>query len=153
MALAMTWLILASLKKNKNKLYWTTNWFHVTLHGCFCCCIISLVVYICCIFRPAFGCYACQTLVKIVIFSVFCAKNQKKPFKKARNLRQILAKNSFFCICTRTLVDCFTPKKWAFFSKNTVLSTKSCESLTILYNIWLIPKLIDFLMSKQTFYR
>ena len=33
---------------------------------------------ICCIFRPAFGCCALQTLVKIVIFSVFYAKNLKK---------------------------------------------------------------------------
>ena len=41
----------------------------------------------CCIFRPAFGCCALQTLVKIVIFSIFCAK-------KAR--QQIFAKNTFF---------------------------------------------------------
>ena len=27
-----------------------------------------------CIFQPAFGCYALQTLVDIVIFSVFCVK-------------------------------------------------------------------------------
>ena len=32
----------------------------------------------CCIFRPALGCCALQTLVKIVIFSVFCAKKPKK---------------------------------------------------------------------------
>ena len=63
---------------------------------------ISITVYIivriefspvCCIFRPAFGCCARQTLVEIVIFSVFCAKKCKK---KARNLQQISAKNSFF---------------------------------------------------------
>ena len=33
---------------------------------------------ICCIFWPAFGCCACQRLVQIVIFSIFCAKNLKK---------------------------------------------------------------------------
>ena len=33
---------------------------------------------VCCIFRPAFGCCALQTLVKIVIFSIFSAKKLKK---------------------------------------------------------------------------
>ena len=61
----------------------------------------------CCIFRPAFGCCALQTLVEKVIFSIFSAKN----FKKARNLQQISAKKQVFYICTRTLVDCFIPKK------------------------------------------
>ena len=46
----------------------------------------------CCIFQPAFGCCALQTMVKIVTFSLFCAKN----LKKARNLQQISAKKSFF---------------------------------------------------------
>ena len=31
-------------------------------------------ITMCCIFRPVFGCCAHQTLVKIVIFSFFCAK-------------------------------------------------------------------------------
>ena len=44
----------------------------------------------CCIFRPAFGCCALQTLVEIVIFSVFAAKN----LKKARILQQISVKNT-----------------------------------------------------------
>ena len=39
----------------------------------------------CCIFRPAFGCCALQTLVEIVFFSVFAAKN----LKKTRILQQI----------------------------------------------------------------
>ena len=39
----------------------------------------------CCIFRPAFECCARQTLVEIVIFSVFAAKS----VKKASNLQQI----------------------------------------------------------------
>ena len=34
---------------------------------------------------------------------------------KARNLQQIFAKNSFFWVCTQTLVDCFIPKKMSFF--------------------------------------
>ena len=32
----------------------------------------------CCIFKPAFGCFAPQTLVEIVIFSVFVLKSFKK---------------------------------------------------------------------------
>ena len=32
----------------------------------------------CCIFWSAFGSYTLQTLFEIVIFSVFCAKKQKK---------------------------------------------------------------------------
>ena len=32
----------------------------------------------CCIFQPAFGCCPLQTLVEIVIFSVYAAKNLKK---------------------------------------------------------------------------
>ena len=51
----------------------------------------------CCIFWPAFGCCALQTLVEIVIFSIFSAK-------RARNLQQIFAKNMFFK---------FTPKCWS----------------------------------------
>ena len=39
----------------------------------------------CCIFRPAFGCCAPQTLVEIVIFSVFSAKKLKKSKKFASN--------------------------------------------------------------------
>ena len=46
----------------------------------------------CCIFRPAFGCCAVQSLVKRIIFSIFSAKK----LKKARNLQQIFAKNMFF---------------------------------------------------------
>ena len=35
----------------------------------------------CCIFWPAFGCYAPQTLVEIVVFNVFCAKYLKNHKK------------------------------------------------------------------------
>ena len=67
------------------------NWLKRTWWGTYrlssCVCITD-----CCIFRPAFGCCALQTLVEIVIFNVFAAKN----LKKARNLQQILAKDSFF---------------------------------------------------------
>ena len=44
-------------------------------------------------------------------FQRFC----RKKTKKARNLQQIFAKNRFFWVCTRMLVDCFTPKKMSFF--------------------------------------
>ena len=54
--------------------------------------LLSFLDTLCCIFLPAFGCCALQTLVEIVIFSVFAANN----LKKARNLQQILAKNSYF---------------------------------------------------------
>ena len=36
---------------------------------------------LCCIFQPAFGCCALETLVEIVIFSIFCAKKAKKSKK------------------------------------------------------------------------
>ena len=39
----------------------------------------------CCIFQPAFGCCARQTLVEIAIISVFAAKNLKKSKKFAAN--------------------------------------------------------------------
>ena len=45
-------------------------------------------------------------LVDIVIFSIFAAKNLKKQ-EIWRNLQQISVKNSFFLICTKTLVDLF----------------------------------------------
>ena len=50
--------------------------------------LINKTTDIRCIFRPAFGCCALQTLIETVIFSVFYAKK----LKKARNLQQIFAK-------------------------------------------------------------
>ena len=44
----------------------------------------------CCIFQPAFGCCALQTLVEIFIFNVFELKMRKK-----RNLQKNLAKKYF----------------------------------------------------------
>ena len=41
----------------------------------------------CCIFRPAFGCFALQRLVEIVIFSIFASKN----LKKTRNFSKFAA--------------------------------------------------------------
>ena len=55
----------------------------------------------CCIFWPVIGCCALQTLVEMTIFSVFAAKN----LKNTKNLQQILAKNRFFWVWTRKLVD------------------------------------------------
>ena len=49
----------------------------------------------------AFGCCAPQTLVKIFIFGIFCAKNMNKR-KKVTNLVQNLAKKNFK----------FAPKRW-----------------------------------------
>ena len=75
----------------------------------------------CCIFWPAFGCCTPQTLVEIVIFSIFCKKAEKH--KKVTNLQQNLAKKLFFFkVCTKTPVKCFIPEKIAFLGKNTWLA-------------------------------
>ena len=67
----------------------------------------AVLIHVCCIFQPAFGCCALQALVKIVIFSVFAAKN----LKKERNLN-FNKKNSFFFK--------FAPERWStvWFPKN-----------------------------------
>ena len=67
-----------------------------------------------------------------ILTSVFAAKN----LKKARNLQQISAKNSFFLVCTRTLVDCFIPKKrrkWLFWP---AFGVRSIQTLVEIYNKW-----------------
>ena len=46
---------------------------------------------------------ALQTLVEIVIFSVF----HGKKLQKVRNLQQNSAKKRFFWVCTQTLVKCW----------------------------------------------
>ena len=56
---------------------------------------IPIVTHGCCIFPPAFGCCAPQTLVEIVIFSIFYAKKLKKR-KKVTILLQNLAKKWVF---------------------------------------------------------
>ena len=66
----------------------------------------------CCIFRPAFGCCVLQTLVVIVIFSIFAAKK----LKKARILQQISAKNRFELL----VKNVFLEKKAHFFGNKTV---------------------------------
>ena len=67
-------------------------------------------------------------LVEIVIFSVFAAKN----LRKQEICSKYLQKNSFFLVCTRTLVDCFISKKVAFSLKNPLLPIISCELLVLL---------------------
>ena len=64
------------------------------------CQIYSLCIPYCCIFQPAYGCCALQTLVEIVIFSVFCAKNLKK--------QEICSK-----ILQKTCLFEFAPKCWS----------------------------------------
>ena len=91
---------------------------------------------ICCIFWLAFECSALQTLVKIVIFNVF---NCKK-LKKARNLQQNFARNMFFYVCIRTLVDCFIPQKMSFF----YILTSVWRKIIVIYN---------FSQVKTCFYR
>ena len=48
----------------------------------------------CCIFQPAIGCCALQTLVEIVIFSVFYAKK----LKNAKICYKIKQKTGFFSL-------------------------------------------------------
>ena len=65
-------------------------------------------------------------------FQHFCCKNLKKSKKFAANF----SKKQFFDICNRMLVNYFTPQKLAFFSKNTVLSTKSGCFRQTYVNFW-----------------
>ena len=65
---------------------------------------------VCCIFPPAFGCYAPQTLVEICIFNVFPAKKRRKC-KKATNFWQNFAKICVFEVCTKMMVSGFIPRK------------------------------------------
>ena len=75
--------------------------------------LINKTTDIRCIFRPAFGCCALQTLIETVIFSVFYAKK----LKKARNLQQIFAKKQLFL--NKTVDQRFGAnlKKHVFFKK------------------------------------
>ena len=84
---------------------------------------------VCCIFRPAFGCCARQTLVQIVIFSVLAAKNLKK--------QEFCSKTVFFAFhqsagrlfySQKTVDQCFGAnlKKPVFCKKN------CCKFLTFL---------------------
>ena len=79
--------------------------FFATKKSFFASCIgtISAVIsHHCCIFWQAFGCCALQALVEILIFSIFCAKKQKKMQK----VNKFGAKcGNFFC--TKTRVKCF----------------------------------------------
>ena len=91
-------------------------WKETTRNNC--------LMYIWCIFWPAFGCCAPQTLVEIVIFSVLCSKK----LKKARNLEKIFAKNKIFK---------FAPEPWStiiqpFFRHSKVVSIISALYLDLL---------------------
>ena len=91
----------------------------------------------CCIFRLAFRCCTCQTLVEIAIFSICNAKSFKMQ-KKVANLLQNFAKKTVFLICTKGLVECFIPAfchkkcwKWLFQSAFGMCST---QTLVKIYN-------------------
>ena len=70
--------------------------------------------YRCCIFWPAFGCCIPQTLVEIVIFSIFCAKNLKKCKNLLQNQAIFFPLVSYLrlsqrmdeTLVTRIIVDC-----------------------------------------------
>ena len=81
----------------------------------------------CCIFWPAFGCCALQPLVKIVIFSVFAAKN----LKKARNFNKFAAnfsKKHFFKL-QQNAGGLFYSQKMSFFSLKTRFYPKKTKVL------------------------
>ena len=81
----------------------------------------------CCIFRLAFGCCPLQTLVEIVIFSIF---NGKKQRKRARNLQKKFANNMFFKFAPKRWLTVLFPKKWAFSLKT--------QKMTILTSVWVL---------------
>ena len=62
---------------------------------------LALVLYI----LTKFGCWALQSLVKTCFFIVcfFVLKSWKK--------QEICSEKQFFKVCTRTLVECFIPRK------------------------------------------
>ena len=90
----------------------------------------------CCIFWPAFGCCALRTLVEIVIFSAFAAKN----LKKARNLQQIFAKNR--CPQLRT-----TPKCLSTPGENVILWQGFRMKDQILPKFWIVEYIQNGLKS------
>ena len=57
--------------------------------------------------------------------------------KIERNLLQNFSKKQFFRLCTKTLVECFIPKKQFFFKKK-VLPIKSSESLLLWVIFWVM---------------
>ena len=78
----------ANTKENKKK-----HFILCFKQGCWKIQLLGKVMHLgCCIFRPAFGCCALQTLVEIVIFSIFVAKN----LKKQEICGKFQQKNSFF---------------------------------------------------------
>ena len=68
-----------------------------------------LLIRNCCIFWPAFGCCALQTLVEMAFFSIYCAKK----LKKARNLQQNYAKHIFLKFAPKCWSTVLFPKNWS----------------------------------------
>ena len=64
--------------------------------------ISNHLIWVCCIFQPAFGCCTIQMLVKIVLFGVFCSKKLKNA-KKLQIWSKIWQKMDFQ----------FAPKRWS----------------------------------------
>ena len=52
----------------------------------------------CCIFWPAFGCWALQMLSKMCVFNVFCAKKLKKCVTKVKICWNFLQKTIFLSL-------------------------------------------------------
>ena len=89
-----------SLQTNKHNAFWLWQ----QLADMFT--IIYMSCHLYCILRPAFGCCAFQTLVKIVILRILKAKSLKSKKFAAK-----FCKNTFFKVCTKTLVDWKIGKK------------------------------------------
>ena len=72
-------------------------------------------IYEYCIFQPAFGCCARQTLDEIVIFSNFVLKSWK--MQKSSKFGVKLSKKTSFWISTQTLVECCFLSEKAIFGE------------------------------------
>ena len=92
-------------------------------------------IHACCIFWPAFGCCALQTLDEIVIFSVF---NGKK-LKKQEIWSKILRKTRFLKFASKrwstdiltSVWQFFIGKKWFFKEKAHFLGIKQSTSILV----------------------
>ena len=73
----------------------------------------------CCIFQPAFGCYALQRLVKICFFDFFCTNKLKQAII---SLQEMAEKG----LSMKQIYAFYSKKNHIFSGKNTFLHTKSC---------------------------
>ena len=80
----------------------------------------------CCIFWPAFGCCALQTLVDIFILMFFTSKSLKKLEKQKKQQICSIILQIFWKFAPKTLVECFIPR---FFYWNKVFQRISASKV------------------------